>query len=140
MSSRLLAGCKDQHGTHSAPQLASVHLFAGYRYAVFFRAGQSTSVRRRRSGTSSGASGGGGLGDGGIAGGRNGRTGERRDGGGGSGGGGSEEGAASASATVAVALTEEVAPEAVATASCARTLWSARKNTAYRYIPREQIN
>ena len=48
MSSGLLAGCQDQHGTHSAPQLASVYLFAGYRYAVFFRAGQSTSVRRRR--------------------------------------------------------------------------------------------
>ena len=38
MSSGLLAGCQDQHGTHSAPQLASVYLFAGYRYAVFFRA------------------------------------------------------------------------------------------------------
>ena len=29
MSSRLLAGCQDQHGTHTAPQLASVYLFAG---------------------------------------------------------------------------------------------------------------
>jgi len=40
MSSRLLAGCQDQHGTHTAPQLPSVHLFAGYRYAVFLRADQ----------------------------------------------------------------------------------------------------
>ena len=42
------------------------------------------------------------------------------------------ERAASASAMAAVALAEEVAPEAAATALCARTLVG-RKNTAHGY-------